>query len=41
MTLNEETHGRLTPDKVKKIIKEKRRQAEEEKSAGKGASQDA
>ena len=36
ITINEETHGRLTPDKVKKIIKETRRQAAEEAARREG-----
>jgi NADH-quinone oxidoreductase subunit E len=40
MNLNEDTHGRLTPDKVKKIIKA-RNKAIEEEAGSKGASKDA
>lgn len=42
MTLNEDTHGRLTPDKVKKIIKARRKASEKEQEAEcKGACKDA
>ncbi len=40
ITLNEETHGRLTPDKIRKIIKEARQQSKK-KPAYEGASADA
>jgi NADH-quinone oxidoreductase subunit E len=40
ITINEETHGRLTPDKIRKIIKETRKQSAE-KAESKGEYADA